>query len=174
MAFDEALWQSLGHECRFKVIKDAPCESLCRHEYSATGLCNRSSCPLANGHHATVSKRGNIFVLHLKTPESREWKMVKLCKSVASSLGRLAQHAHHLAAPQLENAQKRLRSLGGGGQQLTTCVAEKKKSERREAKNEKKAEAAAQVENSIGAELLRRMRLGVYARRTHRPVSSQA
>ncbi|CAJ1350985.1 unnamed protein product [Effrenium voratum] len=164
MAFDEALWQSLGHECRFKVIKDAPCESLCRHEYSATGLCNRSSCPLANGHHATVSKRGNIFVLHLKTPESREWKMVKLCKSVASSLGRLAQHAHHLAAPQLENAQKRLRSLGGGGQQLTTCVAEKKKSERREAKNEKKAEAAAQVENSIGAELLRRMRLGVYAR----------
>eukprot|EP00435_Cladocopium_sp_Y103_P047128 s516_g13.t1 len=42
----------------FRVKKEVPSESWCSHEYSATGLCNRFSCPLANGQYATVSKKG--------------------------------------------------------------------------------------------------------------------
>lgn len=76
MQHDEMIWQVINHQfCSFKTtIGSAKSgeknrRDFCRHEYSVTGLCNRSSCPLANSKYAVVRENEGKISLYLKTVE---------------------------------------------------------------------------------------------------------
>jgi len=60
MQSDEVVWQIINHgHCSYK-IKEEQAPTFCRNAYNVTGLCNRSSCPLANSNYSTIlEQNGN-------------------------------------------------------------------------------------------------------------------
>ena len=68
MQHDEVIWQVLNRGfCSFKVKTTTT--TFCKHPQNVTGLCTRSSCPLANSRYATVMEHDGRCFLYSKSIE---------------------------------------------------------------------------------------------------------
>ena len=183
MQNDEMIWQVINNQfCSFKTtIGGAKSEKrdFCRHPYSVTGLCNRSSCPLANSRYATVREENGKVSLYLKTVERAHspknlWERITLSRNYTKALAQLDEHLAYWPKNLIHRNKQRLtkihqylirmrklklKELAG---KKAKMVGINRKIDQREERREKKALVAAKIENNIEKELLERLSRGVY------------
>ncbi|KAL8532723.1 hypothetical protein ACS0TY_009076 [Phlomoides rotata] len=174
MQHDEVIWQVIRHKhCSFMAKIETGI--FCRNPYNVTGICNRSSCPLANSRYATIRDHDGVFYLYMKTIErahmpNKLWERVKLPRNYAKALEiidknlmywpKLLVHKTKQRLTKMTQMRIRMRKLALKTREKIMTVPGKQK--KREARREEKAEKAAVLEKSIENELLERLKRGVY------------
>jgi protein MAK16 len=186
MQHDEMIWQVINHQfCSYKSTltkskgPNRDKHQFCKHPYSTTGLCNRSSCPLANSKYATVREEGGRIHLYIKTVERAHspknlWEKIYLSRNYGKALEQLDEHLAYFPKAQIHRNKQRLtkihqyllrmrklklRQINGRSAKLTRVH---RKVEQREERREKKALVAAKIETNIEKELMERLAKGTY------------
>ena len=183
---DEMIWQVINHQfCSYKSTltkskgPNRDKRQFCKHPYSTTGVCNRSSCPLANSKYATVREENGRVHLYIKTVERAHspknlWEKIYLSRNYGRALEQLDEHLAYFPKAQVHRNKQRLtkihqyllrmrklklREVNGSKAKLTRVH---RKVEQREERREKKALVAAKIENNIEKELVERLAKGTY------------
>eukprot|EP00578_Thalassiosira_sp_NH16_P018212 CAMPEP_0181114280 /NCGR_PEP_ID=MMETSP1071-20121207/20795_1 /TAXON_ID=35127 /ORGANISM="Thalassiosira sp., Strain NH16" /LENGTH=365 /DNA_ID=CAMNT_0023198371 /DNA_START=163 /DNA_END=1263 /DNA_ORIENTATION=+ len=186
MQHDEMIWQVINHQfCSYKSTltkskgSNRDRRQFCKHPYSTTGVCNRSSCPLANSKYATVREENGRIHLYIKTVERAHspknlWEKIYLSRNYSKALEQLDEHLAYFPKAQVHRNKQRLtkihqyllrmrklklREINGRKASLTRVH---RKVEQREERREKKALVAAKIENTIEKELVERLAKGTY------------
>jgi len=183
MQHDEMIWQVINHQfCSFKTtIGKAKSDKImfCKHPYSVTGLCNRTSCPLANSKYATIREEGGKIHLYIKTVERSHspknmWEKILLSRNYSRALAQLDEHLEYFPKALMHRNKQRLtkvhqylirmrkiklKELSGRKAKL---VRVHRKVEQREERRERKALVAATLEQTIEKELVTRLAKGTY------------
>ena len=179
MQHDEVIWQVVNHSfCSFKATIDDKArvkQNFCRNEHNVTGLCNRSSCPLANSRYATIREHDGRIFLYVKTIERAHspknlWEKIKLPKNYTKALEIVSQQLEFFPKFLVHKNKQRLTKIHQyliRMRRLQLRVKPKlvrinKKVERRDKRREEKALSAAKIEKSIESELLERLKRGTY------------
>ncbi|TVU30239.1 hypothetical protein EJB05_21849 [Eragrostis curvula] len=171
---DDVIWHCIRHNhCSFMAKIETGI--FCRNPYNATGICNRSSCPLANSRYATIRDHDGVFYLYMKTAErahlpKKLWERVKLPRNYEKAMDVINKHlefwpkllVHKIKQRLTKMTQYRIRM-----RKLQLKVREKivtvpRKNEKRHLRRMEKAEKAAQLEKNIENELKERLKKGVY------------
>ena len=179
MQCDEMIWQVINHHhCSFKVstkMQGGDTQNFCRNKHNVTGLCNRSSCPLANSKYATIIEEKGRCYLYMKTIERAHspknlWQRVKLNRNYAKALEQIDSHLEYWPKFLVHKNNQRLTKITQYlirmkrlalkvRPKMVTVPARKEKVER---KREAKAEVASNVDREIEKELLSRLQSGTY------------
>ncbi|CAD6228417.1 unnamed protein product [Miscanthus lutarioriparius] len=171
---DDVIWHCIRHNhCSF--MAKITTGIFCRNPYNATGICNRSSCPLANSRYATIRDHDGVFYLYMKTAErahlpNKLWERVKLPKNYEKAMDVINKHlefwpkllVHKIKQRLTKMTQYRIRM-----RKLQLKVREKvmtmpRKQTQRDLRRLDKAERAAQLERNLENELKERLTKGVY------------
>ncbi|KAL5545912.1 hypothetical protein UlMin_005599 [Ulmus minor] len=171
MQNDEVIWQVIRHKhCSFMAKIETGI--FCRNPYNVTGVCNRSSCPLANSRYATIRDHDGVFYLYMKTIErahmpNKLWERVKLPRNYEQALEIIDKHlmywpkflVHKTKQRLTKMTQMRIRMRKLALKTREKIMTMPRKLMKREARREEKAEKAALLEKSIENELLERLKL---------------
>ncbi|KAF4376028.1 hypothetical protein F8388_010182 [Cannabis sativa] len=185
MQNDEIIWQVIRHKhCSFMAKIETGI--FCRNPYNVTGICNRSSCPLANSRYATIRDHDGVFYLYMKTIErahmpNKLWERVKLPRNYEKALEIIDKHLMYWPKFLVHKTKQRLTKMTQMRIRMrklalktsycierVACYAREKimttprKEKKRESRREEKAEKAALLDKSIEKELLERLKKGVY------------
>lgn len=174
MQHDEVIWQVIRHNhCSFMAKIETG--NFCRNPYNVTGVCNRSSCPLANSRYATIRDHEGVFYLYMKTIErahmpNKLWERVKLPRNYEKALEVIDKHlmywpkflVHKTKQRLTKMTQMRIRMRKLALKTREKIMTTPRKEKKREARREEKAEKAAVLDKSIEKELLERLKRGVY------------
>ncbi|KAJ6676612.1 PROTEIN MAK16-like protein [Salix viminalis] len=174
MQHDEVIWQVIRHNhCSF--MAKITTGNFCRNPYNITGVCNRSSCPLANSRYATIRDHDGVFYLYMKTIERAHkpnelWERVKLPRNYEKALEIIDKHlmywpkflVHKTKQRLTKMTQMRIRMRKLALKTREKIMTTPRKEIKRESRREKKAETAAELDKSIEKELLERLNGGLY------------
>ena len=118
MQHDEIIWQIINNQfCSFKVdIDKRGGSTFCRNEYNVSGLCNKSSCPLANSRYATVREEKGVCFLYIKTIERAHtpkhlWEKIKLPKDYSDALAIIHENLQYWPKFLLHKNKQRLTKI---------------------------------------------------------------
>lgn len=175
MQSDEVVWQIINHgHCSYK-IKEEQAPTFCRNAYNVTGLCNRSSCPLANSNYSTILEQNGILFLCLKSVERAHtpaamWQLVRLNENYDEAFHQVSKALEYWPKFLVHKNKQRLTKITQyliRGRNLAKntkgkIVSIPKKEKKKEERSEGKAQMAARIDSSIEQELLKRLKSGLY------------